>query len=102
MLFAAWATTSPTTARTRYSQLTVTSPVSLAAPTASRAPIKPDVAVIENTAARVMTSHLLTKSGRVMPSGRLAVLKTYRQVAKRPRGAAGAAAAGAASSDRVV
>ena len=33
------------------------------APTASRPPISPDVAVIEKTAARVMTSHLLIASG---------------------------------------
>ncbi len=76
MLFAAWATTSPTTASTRYSQFTLTSPVSRAAPTASSAPIRPDVAVIEKTAARVMTSHLLTKSGWVIPSGRFAVFMT--------------------------
>ncbi len=76
MLFAAWATTRPTTASTRYSQLTVTSPVSRIAPTASKAPISPEVAVIEKTAARVMTSHLLIASGWVMPSGRFAVFRT--------------------------
>jgi len=76
MLFAACATTRPTTARTRYSQFTLTPPPRRAAPTASRAPIRPDVAVIEKTAARVMTSHLLTASGRVIPSGRFAVLRT--------------------------
>ena len=32
--------------------------------------------VIEKTAARVMTSHLLIASGFVMPAGRLAVLRT--------------------------
>ena len=76
MLFAAWATTSPTIASSSRPQSTDTSPVSRAAPTASRPPISPDVAVIEKTAARVMTSHLLTASGFVMPSGRLAVLRT--------------------------
>src|SRR6185369_16000395 len=93
MLFAAWATTSPTTASTRYSQLISTAPVSRAAPTASRAPINPDVAVIEKTAARVMTSHLLIASGWVIPSGRLAVFITYRQVASRPTGAGATVAA---------
>ena len=53
-----------------------TVPVSRAAPTASSAPISPDVAVIEKTAARVMTSHLLTASGWVIPSGRFAVFRT--------------------------
>jgi hypothetical protein len=76
MLFAAWATTRPTTARISSSQSTLTSPVSRAAPTASSPPMSPDVAVIEKTAARVMTSHLLIASGWVMPSGRFAVLKT--------------------------
>src|SRR5260221_6644405 len=95
MLFDAWATTSPTAARTRYSQLTLTSPVSRAAPTASTAPIRPDVAVIENTAAGVMTSHLLIASGgAVMPSGRFAVLKMYRHVARRPSRATGTVEAG--------
>src|SRR5712691_11536499 len=95
MLFAAWATTSPTTARTRSSQSMLTAPVSRAAPTASSAPINPDVAVIEKTAARVITSHLLTASGRVIPSGRLAVFSTYRQVAKRPTGGGAVVAAAA-------
>ena len=37
--------------------------------------MRPDVTVIEKTAARVMTSHLLTESGGVViPTGRLAVL----------------------------
>jgi hypothetical protein len=34
--------------------------------------------VIEKTAARVMMSQLLTASGWVIPSGRFAVLSTYR------------------------
>ena len=77
MLLAAWATTSPTTARARRAQSTVTSPVSRAAPTASRPPIRPDVTVIEKTAARVITSHFeIASGGRVIPAGRFAVLKT--------------------------
>jgi len=45
------------------------------APIASRPPIRPDVTVIENTAARVMTIHFETASGGlVMPTGRFAVL----------------------------
>ena len=76
MLFAAWATTSPTIASRSSPQSTLTSPVSRAAPIARSPPISPDVAVIEKTAARVMTSHLLTASGWVIPTGRLAVLST--------------------------
>src|SRR4029078_10811502 len=102
MLFAAWATTSPTTARISSSQLTLTSPVSRAAPTASSPPMSPDVAVIEKTAARVMTSHLLIASGRVMPSGKFAVLKTYRHVARRPFGTGSAAPLGVTAGEDVV
>jgi hypothetical protein len=77
MLFAACATTRPTIARARRPQLTVTSPVSRIAPTASSPPMSPDVTVIENTAARVMTSHFeIASGGAVMPLGRFAVLKT--------------------------
>ena len=48
----------------------MTSPVRRSAPTASSPPIRPDVTVIEKTAARVMTSHLLTASGgRSCPPG---------------------------------
>ena len=84
MLFAACATTSPTTDSVRKSQLMLTEPVSRASPTASSPPMIPEVAVMLNTAARVMTSHLLIASGgRVMPSGRFAVLITVRQTAKR-------------------
>lgn len=49
---------------------------------ARRPPIRPEVAVIENTDARVITSHLLTKSTRA-PGGRLVLARMYRQVAKR-------------------
>ena len=38
--------------------------------------MSPDVAVIEKTAARVITSHLLMASGWVIPSGRFAVFST--------------------------
>ena len=39
--------------------------------------MSPDVTVIENTAARVMTSHFeIASGGAVMPLGRFAVLKT--------------------------
>ena len=65
-------------------QLTVTSAVSCWAPIASRPPMSPEVTVIEKTAARVITSHLLTASGgEVMPSGRFAVLKTVFQTRRR-------------------
>src|SRR5512135_3557152 len=85
MLFAACATTRPTIASPSSPQLTVTSPVSPSAPTASSPPTRPDVTVIENTAARVITSHLLIASGGAdMPSGRLAVFRIVRQVAIRP------------------
>jgi hypothetical protein len=76
MLFAAWATIRPTIASASSPKSTLTAPVNWAAPTASRPPMRPDVAVIENTAARVITSHLLTASGRTIPSGRFAVLST--------------------------
>src|SRR4051794_26706907 len=103
MLFAACATTSPMIARARSPQLTVTSPVSRIAPIASRPPMSPDVTVIENTAARVMTSHLDTASGGlVIPTGRLAVLKTVRQVARRPGVGAVAAASGVAGVEAVI
>jgi hypothetical protein len=58
--------------------------------------MSPDVAVIEKTAARVMTSHLLVVSGWVIPSGRFAVFRTYRQVDSRPR------IVGAVAADAVV
>src|SRR3990172_7704301 len=84
MLLAAWATTRPSTASARYPHWTDTSQVSRSAPMARSPPIRPDVTVIEKTAARVITSHLLIASGgRVMPAGRFAVFMIVRQVANR-------------------
>src|SRR3990172_10003019 len=57
MLLAAWAMIRPTRARPKLSQFGL---ATMAA--ASRPPISPEVAVMENTAARVMISHLLTTS----------------------------------------
>jgi hypothetical protein len=84
MLFAACATTRPTIARARRPQSIETEPVSRASPMASSPPTSPDVTVIEKTAARVITSHLLRRSGGlVMPTGRFAVLNTVRHVRSR-------------------
>ena len=82
MLFAAWATTRPDHREEQQPVVDAYGPPigradlrELRAPTASRPPIRPDVTVIEKTAARVMTSHLeIASGGVVIPTGRLAVL----------------------------
>ena len=116
MLFAAWATTSPTTARSeqtpvdgdRAGQLLRARP--RAAP-----PIRPDVTVIEKTAARVMTSHLRDRVGRArhalrqvrgvedVAPGRQAAEGAGRRSASVPgRGAASGASERRITCDRIV
>src|SRR3990170_1644790 len=57
MLLAAWAMIRPTRARPKLSQFGLDAMAAASSP-----PISPEVAVMENTAARVMISHLLTTS----------------------------------------
>jgi hypothetical protein len=99
MLFAACATTSPTTDSRNNPQSTGAPPAVRAASTASRPPMSPDQIVIGKTAARVMTSHFPTaSSGRV--AGAFAVSRISFQARSRSRigiGRAGAVSGAARS-----
>src|SRR3970040_2842595 len=77
MLLAAWALTSPTNPRPKLSQFGFSATAAASSP-----PIMPEVAVIVNTAARVMINHLLTTS-ICLPADRLAVSITSFQFASR-------------------
>src|SRR5262245_2965892 len=97
MLFAACASTSPTTASRNSAQSTEGPPWTRFASTARRPPMSPDQMVIGNTAARVMTSHLPTVSSGLVAGG-LAVSRISFQASSRSRSGMVVAGAGAARS----
>src|SRR3989304_8516702 len=81
MLLAPWAITSPTTASAKLSQFGRSAMAAANSP-----PIRPEVAVMEKTAARVMISHRLM-TAILLPAERLAVPITSFQLASRDMGA---------------
>ena len=78
MLLDAWATTSPASASAKFSHATSRP----SAVMASNPPIRPEVSVMEKTAARVISSHFEMTS-MAAPVGKLAVASTERQFRKR-------------------